>query len=144
MSRNILQLTMAPVRTRSPSPVASNKRIKAYAPPHDTLEAVKHFASGIFEPGKAEELHKLYINSEPYKYCVLEKLFDDGLLRKVKDECIERLSFSEKSTDIYRVRIRDKLLHTCLSKDHRRSTKPETLPHFPIFQRSNCPSFHLS
>ena len=50
-----------------------------------------------------ERLRREYAESEPFKYATVETLFQDDLLRKVKDECLTHLSFTEKETDIYRV-----------------------------------------
>ena len=50
-----------------------------------------------------ERLRQEYVGSEPFKYARVETLFQDDLLRKVKDECTTHLSFTEKETDIYRV-----------------------------------------
>ena len=50
-----------------------------------------------------ERLRREYAESQPFKYARVETLFQDDLLRKVKDECMTHLSFTEKETDIYRV-----------------------------------------
>ena len=50
-----------------------------------------------------QRLRREYAESEPFKYTRVETLFQDDLLRKVKDECMTHLSFTEKETDIYRV-----------------------------------------
>ncbi|KIJ37481.1 hypothetical protein M422DRAFT_69393 [Sphaerobolus stellatus SS14] len=94
---------MAPGRARSPSPFTANKRLKPDSPSGGDAGLISSFAAGILEPGKAEGLHQAYMQSEPYKYCVLDKLFIDTLLKKVKDECIGELNFTEKATDIYKV-----------------------------------------
>ena len=91
---------MAPTRARSRSPVASNKRPKQRA--NDT-DLSRHFDAGLLEHQNVLQLNKSYNGSQPFKYCVLDKLFKDELLRKVKDECVGELSFTEKATDIYRV-----------------------------------------
>ncbi|KAJ3014218.1 hypothetical protein HKX48_005285 [Thoreauomyces humboldtii] len=41
--------------------------------------------------------------SKPYLHCVMNDLVDDALLRKVREEIISELSFTEKETDIYKV-----------------------------------------
>ncbi|KAH0840195.1 Oxoglutarate and iron-dependent oxygenase degradation C-term-domain-containing protein [Lanmaoa asiatica] len=51
-----------------------------------------------------EQLRTGYVDSTPFKHVVVDTLFRDDLLRSVKDECIEHLSFTEKETDIYKVR----------------------------------------
>jgi hypothetical protein len=44
-----------------------------------------------------------YASSEPFKHALVEKLFRDDFLQKVKDECLSELHFTEKETDIYKV-----------------------------------------
>ena len=41
----------------------------------------------------------------------VDKLVRDDLLLGVKDECLSELSFTEKETDIYKVRYIDALMH---------------------------------
>ncbi|KAF8514846.1 nuclear protein [Hysterangium stoloniferum] len=94
---------MAPTRTRSPSPDASNKRMKADHTLSEESNVDLCFTSGLLANANALKLNGSYHQALPYKYCVLDQLFDDELLRKVKDECVGELSFTEKSTDIYRV-----------------------------------------
>jgi|SRR5882762_4492517 hypothetical protein len=99
------------VRTheRSPSPAASPdsllKRLKTThsSDPDAGTPPTAHFADGLLDAGSIQKLHKSYIENEPFKYCVLDKLFQDDLLKKVKDECLNQLSFTEKETDIYKV-----------------------------------------
>lgn len=68
----------------------------------DHIEA--YFATDLLEPASVDRLHDEYTKSEPYKHVVVEKLFQDDLVEKVKNECIRELSFTEKETDIYKVR----------------------------------------
>ncbi|KLO03844.1 hypothetical protein SCHPADRAFT_884391, partial [Schizopora paradoxa] len=75
---------------------SSRKRQKT-----DHIEA--HFATGLLEQASVERLHEEYTKSQPYRLVVVEKLFQDDLVEKVKDECIKELSFTEKETDIYKV-----------------------------------------
>lgn len=62
-----------------------------------------HFANDLFEDSNITRLHSAYGDSTPFKYAVVEKLFQEDLLRAVKDECLSELSFTEKETDIYKV-----------------------------------------
>lgn len=62
-----------------------------------------NLATGLLDRENVERLRQEYADSEPYKYARIETLFQDDLLRKVKDECLTHLSFTEKETDIYRV-----------------------------------------
>jgi hypothetical protein len=65
-------------------------------------DPVAQFSDGVLDAGNIQKLHMSYAASEPFKYCVLDKLFQDELLNNVKDECLKELSFSEKETDIYK------------------------------------------
>ena len=93
---------MAPSRNRSPSPVTSNKRSKPNAP-REASELGARFAEDLLTDANAMKLKTLYQKSSPFKYCVLDRLFEDELLKKAKDECVGELCFAEKTTDIYRV-----------------------------------------
>ena len=102
--------------SRSDSP--QNKRQKVT---HDTLRSpplpadihgakksaagpcVENLATGLLDKENVERLRQEYADSEPFKYAKIETLFQDDLLRNVKDECLAHLSFTEKETDIYRV-----------------------------------------
>ena len=61
------------------------------------------FARDLFDHNNIARLNADYIQSKPFKHAIVEKLFQEDLLRKVKDECLSELSFSEKETDIYKV-----------------------------------------
>ena len=63
----------------------------------------ENLATGLLNEENVERLRQEYAESEPFKYAKVETLFQDDLLRKVKDECMTHLSFTEKETDIYRV-----------------------------------------
>jgi hypothetical protein len=63
----------------------------------------ENLAAGLLTDENVERLRKEYANNEPFKYARVETLFQDDLLKKVKEECLSRLSFTEKETDIYRV-----------------------------------------
>ncbi|KAF9534634.1 Oxoglutarate and iron-dependent oxygenase degradation C-term-domain-containing protein [Crepidotus variabilis] len=62
-----------------------------------------YFANDLFDHSNIARLNSDYLESKPFKYAIAEKLFQDDLLRKVKDECLGELSFTEKETDIYKV-----------------------------------------
>ncbi|PPQ67568.1 hypothetical protein CVT25_012062 [Psilocybe cyanescens] len=119
---------MARIRDRSPSPIPSPtsllKKLKTThvsssdpsvhnlpTPPNDLstdsltkiTDPTPHFANDLFDHNNIAALNQSYLESEPYKYAVVDKLFQDDLLRRVKDECLSELNFSEKETDIYKV-----------------------------------------
>src|SRR5579872_2669889 len=60
----------------------------------------ENLATGLLAEVNVEKLRKEYATSEPYKHARIEALFQDDLLRKVKDECLTHLRFTEKETDI--------------------------------------------
>ena len=61
------------------------------------------FAYDIFNHNYIAKLHTDYLDSNPFKHAVVEKLFQDELLVKVKDECLRRLNFTQKETNIFKV-----------------------------------------
>lgn len=67
-------------------------------------ENTSKFHNGLFEHDNISRLHSSYDTSTPFKYAVVDKLFQHDLLVNVKDECLRELSFTEKETDIYKVR----------------------------------------
>ncbi|KAI9001419.1 nuclear protein [Trametes punicea] len=98
---------------RSPSPQPERepallKRLKAShsadpATSSATADPTPHFAPDLFNPSNIHRLHTEYDGSAPFKHVVVDKLFQDDLLQRVKDEALAELSFSEKETDIYKV-----------------------------------------
>ena len=113
---------MAPARERSPPQNGTDpKRLKTtHVSPSDTpnppsvstapfnlntggqIASSSHFAYEIFNHNYIAKLHTDYLDSNPFKHAVVEKLFQDELLVKVKDECL-RLNFTLKETDIFKV-----------------------------------------
>lgn len=100
-----------------------------------------HFAPELLHPNNIHRLNSEYAGSEPFKHAVVEKLFQDELLKSVKDEILSELSFTEKETDIYKVRPtycsgeRNHNLSYCVSISiWTRSTKRETSLPF-LFER---------
>jgi len=102
--------------TRSHSPQHKRQKVThdTACPPASTSDAddakktgtgpcAENLVAGLLSEENVERLRKEYADSEPYKYARVETLFQDDLLRKVKDECTAHLSFTEKETDIYRV-----------------------------------------
>lgn len=67
-------------------------------------ENVSRFHNGLFEHENISRLHSSYAASAPFKHTVVDKLFQHDLLVNVKEECLRELSFTEKETDIYKVR----------------------------------------
>ena len=98
-------------RSRSPQHKRQKVSHDTPRPAHLTADAKKiganvctdTFATGLLDEENVKRLRQEYANNEPFKYARVETLFQDDLLRKVKDECMSHLSFTEKETDIYRV-----------------------------------------
>ena len=116
---------MARTRERSPSPSPGDstnliKRLKTSHTPspnghkdtplhpssHDETSQPSQFTNGVFDHNNISRLHSTYTTNTPFKYSIVEKLFQDELLTGVKDECVAELSFTEKETDIYKVPFR--------------------------------------
>ncbi|TFK28940.1 nuclear protein [Coprinopsis marcescibilis] len=117
---------MARTRDRSPSADPGDvthlaKRLKTshVAPPQTTAfrtpstttknqddarnDPTAKFANALFDHNHIARLHTSYDSNQPFKYAVVDKLFQEELLKKVKDEILSELSFTEKETDIYKV-----------------------------------------
>ncbi|KAF8914348.1 Oxoglutarate and iron-dependent oxygenase degradation C-term-domain-containing protein [Gymnopilus junonius] len=124
---------MARTRERSPSPDSAQSALKRLktghtlssvpqatiqspnhlpTPPTDTSteslimtsqEPSSQFANDLFDHNNIARLNTDYSQNTPFKYTVVEKLFQDDLLEKVKDECLGELNFTEKETDIYKI-----------------------------------------
>ena len=118
---------MAKTHSRSPSPEpksAGQKRPKiehessatssiAVAPsagapepePASPEDVIACFAPDLLDADNVDSLTTSYAEGEPFKHALVGKLFRDEFLQKVKDECLSELHFTEKETDIYKVRI---------------------------------------
>lgn len=90
------------------SPSAQKRAKKVHAPSTSEVatDPTEQFAPDVLHPNTIHRLNTEYATSEPYKYCKLDKLFQDDLLVAVKDEILSELSFTEKETDIYKVSFR--------------------------------------
>lgn len=118
---------MAKTHSRSPSPEpksAGQKRPKiehessatssiAVAPsagapepePASPEDVIACFAPDLLDADNVDSLTTSYAEGEPFKHALVGKLFRDEFLQKVKDECLSELHFTEKETDIYKVRL---------------------------------------
>ncbi|KAI8961845.1 Oxoglutarate and iron-dependent oxygenase degradation C-term-domain-containing protein [Daldinia sp. FL1419] len=66
-------------------------------------EAKKRFRKGLFDKEVLEKYTQGYAKSTPYKHSVIHELIDDTLLRSVREEIKENVSFTPKETDIYKI-----------------------------------------
>jgi hypothetical protein len=119
---------MARSHERSPSPSSSDsllKRIKIThtSPEPEGANLLAQFADAVLDAANIHKLHINYIESEPFKYAVIDALFQDNLLQNVKNDCMN-LSFSEKETDIYKVRRQNNLSKYREFTKKTRSVKP--------------------
>jgi len=99
------------LHSRSPERDSSGnvKRLKTSHPSGISLTSTVSDPASAFHPGVLDHsniarLNTAYRNNDPFHYALVEKLFDDDLLKNVKEECLSELSFTEKETDIYKVR----------------------------------------
>ncbi|KAI0535946.1 Oxoglutarate and iron-dependent oxygenase degradation C-term-domain-containing protein [Xylaria digitata] len=61
------------------------------------------FRKGLFDKKVLEQYTREYSESSPYKYAVIHELISDKLLRAVRDEIKDNVSFTPKETDIYKI-----------------------------------------
>ncbi|PSN63432.1 hypothetical protein BS50DRAFT_577174 [Corynespora cassiicola Philippines] len=66
-------------------------------------EAQKNFRKGLFDGKVLHDYTEYYATSQPYKHAVIQNLVDDSLLRNVRNEIREHISFTPKETDIYKI-----------------------------------------
>lgn len=79
---------------------APSKRSKTSLP---ESEAKARFRQGLFDNKVLDAYTEGYAESSPYKHSVINGLVDDSLLRNVRDEIRENVSFTPKETDIYKI-----------------------------------------
>ena len=66
-------------------------------------EAKQRFRKGLFDQTLLDKYTNEYAESTPYKHSVIHGLIDDKLLRGVRDEIRNNVSFTPKETDIYKI-----------------------------------------
>ena len=66
-------------------------------------DAKARFRKGLFDKNVLTKYTNGYASSTPYKHSVINELVDDSLLRKVRNEIKENVSFTPKETDIYKI-----------------------------------------
>ncbi|KZF23690.1 hypothetical protein L228DRAFT_122460 [Xylona heveae TC161] len=69
----------------------------------DDETARKNFRNGLFDEKVLQDYTKQYANSSPYKHGVISDLIQPELLRRVRNEIQENVSFTPKETDIYKI-----------------------------------------
>jgi prolyl 3-hydroxylase /prolyl 3,4-dihydroxylase len=123
---------VSPLETPSPPAAATAAATTAIAPSSSLINntntgLTSQFANEIFNHNYIAKLHTDYLDSNPFKHAVVEKLFQDELLVKVKDECL-RLNFTQKETDIFKVcsffTLKMDLTHGAFDRSSRRAISP--------------------
>ncbi|KAI1097992.1 Oxoglutarate and iron-dependent oxygenase degradation C-term-domain-containing protein [Jackrogersella minutella] len=66
-------------------------------------DAKKRFRKGLFDKDVLDKYTQGYAKSTPYKHSVIHQLIDDSLLRTVREEIKNNVSFTPKETDIYKI-----------------------------------------
>ncbi|KAL2365220.1 hypothetical protein RJZ56_001838 [Blastomyces dermatitidis] len=69
----------------------------------DTETVKSRFREGLLDRATLEQYKQSYAASAPYKHGVISPLINPTLLRSVRTEIQEHLSFTEKETDIYKI-----------------------------------------
>ncbi|KAI9722744.1 MAG: hypothetical protein M1812_001675 [Candelaria pacifica] len=68
-----------------------------------TEPAEPRFRNGLFDDTVLQQYVDQYTGSKPYKHGVIQDLLSPNLLRNVRSEIQENLSFTPKETDIYKI-----------------------------------------
>ncbi|KAI8997143.1 Oxoglutarate and iron-dependent oxygenase degradation C-term-domain-containing protein [Pilobolus umbonatus] len=64
---------------------------------------IDQFYPGLFSQESRTTLRQLVESSTPYKHCKIFKLMNEDLLKRVHKEIYDKLNFTTKETDIYKV-----------------------------------------
>ncbi|OMP87587.1 PKHD-type hydroxylase TPA1 [Diplodia seriata] len=88
-------------KRKAEGPAAINGKSKKRALSDE--EARSNFRKGLFDTKVLEDYQKQYAESQPYKHAVIQNLIDTKLLRNVRDEIRQHISFTPKETDIYKI-----------------------------------------
>ncbi|KAI0482321.1 Oxoglutarate and iron-dependent oxygenase degradation C-term-domain-containing protein [Xylariaceae sp. FL0804] len=92
------------MKRKAESQVANHKPAKKKSKTSLSDEDAKQrFRKGLFDKTVLEKYTKGYAQSSPYKHSVIHELIDDKLLRAVRDEIKDNVSFTPKETDIYKI-----------------------------------------
>ena len=63
-----------------------------------------NFHSTLLNSSNVTALAQSYAASKPYKHAIVPQLFDRDFLSRARQEIVEQINFTEKETDIYKVR----------------------------------------
>ncbi|KAJ1331319.1 prolyl 3-hydroxylase /prolyl 3,4-dihydroxylase [Microdochium nivale] len=81
----------------------SKKKSKSSPVVLGASEAKKRFRHGLFDQKILDSYTSQYADSSPYKHGVIHELINDELLRSVRSEIRDNVSFTPKETDIYKI-----------------------------------------
>lgn len=115
--------------------LAPDERAKRLKTDSDAKKYVGCFADDLLDAESVGKLSEEYKQSIPFLHVVVDKLLQNDLLTKVRDECLGELSFSEKETDIYKVRAPVPFDRSLMVVIHRRCTKQAIWHHYRTLQR---------
>lgn len=92
------------MRPRSPDSGSDRpaKRQRRSGSFHNDVDAGPQFAANLLSASNVKLLSEQYNAAMPFKHVVIDKIFPESLLMRVKDEILQHLSFTEKETDIYK------------------------------------------
>ncbi|KAK6205857.1 hypothetical protein LQW54_008152 [Pestalotiopsis sp. IQ-011] len=92
------------MKRKASAQTASQKPNKKKSKPSlSDAEVAARFRNGLLKQDVLDSYTKEYAESEPYKHCVIHELIDDKLLRSVREEIKDNVSFTPKETDIYKI-----------------------------------------
>ncbi|KAI1341491.1 2-oxoglutarate and Fe(II) dioxygenase domain-containing protein 1 [Xylariaceae sp. FL0016] len=97
---------MSKMKRKAEAHAADQKPTKKKSKPYANLseqDAKKRFRKGLFDKKILDKYTSDYATSSPYKHSVIHELIDDSLLRSVRDEIKDNVSFTPKETDIYKI-----------------------------------------
>lgn len=89
----------SPVETGNERPTKRQRRSGSF---NGDSDSTAHFAANLLSASNVSAFSEQYHAAKPFKHVVIDKIFQESLLMKVKDEIVEHLSFTEKETDIYK------------------------------------------
>lgn len=88
------------VDTTEPQPSNQTKRLKTQ---FDNDEIHNFFQPKIWDQNYQQDLKQDIKDSQPYRWGTIKDLMNDQLLRNVRTEVMNEISFTKKETDIYKV-----------------------------------------
>ncbi|KAL7628699.1 putative component of NuA3 histone acetyltransferase complex [Parahypoxylon ruwenzoriense] len=91
------------MKRKAQSQTVDQKPIKKSKTSLTNEDAKKRFRKGLFDKDVLDKYTRGYAKSTPYKHSVIHELIDDKLLRAVREEIKNNVSFTPKETDIYKI-----------------------------------------